>query len=286
MATTITGRIVLQKAQDTGYKMWLGRLLNKLVREHIMPYLDVEFETDALPAITGGYTYVTTLYYTTAGTYQFVKANYPWLRGIRAIVTAAGGGGGGSGTNGRSGGSGAAGGTGIKWFNEAAIAALPSSADVVVGAGGSGGAAGENDGSPGGSSSFGSVTVPGGLQGNRSASGHGGIGQGASGADLSIRGGDGASGARVAGGFPGLGGADLSIPGGDGTSGTAVAGGFPGLGGASYWGGGPRTPAATDNRPGPSGRVPGTGGSGGYSHDADVAGGTGADGIVVLELYA
>jgi hypothetical protein len=47
MATTITGRIVLQEAQDTGYKMWLGRLLNKLVREHIMPYLDVEFETDA-----------------------------------------------------------------------------------------------------------------------------------------------------------------------------------------------------------------------------------------------
>ena len=47
MATTITGRIVLREAQDTGYKMWLGRLLNKLVREHIMPYLDVEFETDA-----------------------------------------------------------------------------------------------------------------------------------------------------------------------------------------------------------------------------------------------
>ena len=46
MATTITGRIVLREAQDTGYKMWLGRLLNKLVREHIMPYLDVKFETD------------------------------------------------------------------------------------------------------------------------------------------------------------------------------------------------------------------------------------------------
>jgi len=216
---------------------------------------------DAPPAITGGYTYVTTLYYTSPGTHQFVKANYPWLRGIRATVTGAGGGGGGAGGNGRGGGSGAAGATGIKWLNEAAIAALPPSADVVVGAGGSGGAAGENDGSPGGSSSFDSVTAPGGLQGNRSASGHGGIGTGATGADL-------------------------SIPGGDGASGAQVAGGFPGLGGASYWGGGPRTPAATSNRPGVDGRAPGTGGSGGYRHDADVAGGTGADGIVVLELYA
>jgi hypothetical protein len=78
----------------------------------------------------------------------------------------------------------------------------------------------------------------------------------------------------------------LILTGGDGTSGTAVAGSFPAMGGASYWGGGPRLAAATDNRSGVDGRGYGTGGSGGYSHNAAVAGGAGAGGIVVLELYA
>ena len=144
---------------------------------------------DSVPRLDNGYLYVTTLYYTSPGTHQFVKANYPWLRLIRATVTGAGGGGGGSGgQNYTGGGSGGAGGTAIIELNEAAIAALPSSANVVVGAGGAGGAVGANNGSPGGNSTF--------------------------------------AGAQ------------------------------------------------------------GGGGSGGYRHNADVAGGTGANGIVVLELYA
>ena len=216
---------------------------------------------DAPPTITGGYTYVRTLYYTSPGKHQFVKANYPWLRGIRATVTGAGGGGGGSGVNGRGGGSGAAGATGIKWFQR----------------GGHCRAAVQSERG----------------RGRRRVGRRGGRKRRVAGWQLVVWW---CNGARRTAGQP------IRLwPWRD----RAVrirrqsqhtrrrrhigrAGGrrIPGLGGASYWGGGPRTPAATSNRPGVDGRAPGTGGSGGYRHNANVAGGTGANGIVVLELYA
>jgi hypothetical protein len=120
-------------------------------------------------ANTGGgvdaYRYVSTVYFTSNGT--FTKATYPWLRAIRVKVQGAGGGGGGCPTTGSSATAvGCAGGGGS--YSESFItdiAGLASSVTVTRGAGGAGGI-GNTDGSAGGDSSFGSlVTTTGGALG-------------------------------------------------------------------------------------------------------------------------
>jgi hypothetical protein len=416
MATTITGRIVLREAQETGYKMWLGRLLNKLVREHIMPYLDVKFETDdagngpgnvllldqdgyvplenlsgidaenlangavtndkiadgavkeaklapnavtmdkiatyavsgskiapaavatnkivdeavteakisdlavteakiataavtndkiadgavteaklanvaavfvggiamskikaneisnlagdAPPAITGGYTYVTTLYYTSPGTHQFVKANYPWLRAMRIKVQAAGGSGGGiNGTvGGRSGGGG--GGYAERFYTD--IEQLPSSAPITVGAGPAGTT---GDGEQGGESAFGTsgdawhTSATGGGGGSAQEGGYKGTGTVG---DILRDGQGGAIGAR-----------DTNI-----APATRL---WSGQGGSSPMGGGGRGWGPMDAaRDGDAGGRYGGGGSGALLNTSSGSrvGGPGANGIVVLELYA
>ena len=216
---------------------------------------------DAPPAITGGYTYVTTLYYTSPGTHQFVKANYPWLRGIRVI--AQGGGGGGSGAAADMwcvGCGGGGGGCAIKWLDEAAIAALPSSASVVVGAGGQGGPATDNPAGNGGHSSFAGVVIGYGGDGGRRISEIG-----------DVWGGQGSGG-------------DIIIPGGCGRSPSRVNGCPSGTGGDSYLGAGARMNPVQGA--GSAGRGYGGGGSGGFRITNSYGGGPGAAGCVILELYA
>ena len=217
------------------------------------------------------------LYYTSSGT--FAKADYPWLRAIRVKCQGAGGGGGGAGaTVGhpiQAGGRGTGGSYAESFITD--IASLPSSVTVTRGAGGAGGAAGSNVGSAGGSSSFGTLVVGlGGLNGGTTSFGGTPIWN---------------SGDNI-GQFSGTG--SLVIPGGPSVTGmslsfTAVIGG---AGGDSFLGRGAnsiKTFADNQGNNGQAGFGYGSGGGGGLnSRNTSTArtGGTGANGIVIVELYA
>jgi hypothetical protein len=218
-----------------------------------------------------GYRYVSTVYFTSSGTFE--KADYPWLRAIRVKCQAGGGGGGGCSITGVSEGSLGTGGGGGGYAESfiTDIAGLASSVTVTRGAGGDGGTAGNNAGSAGGSSSFGSlVAAAGGL------------------------GGGGATAAAVLFRTP--------VAGGDGTTGDLLVPGAPSLlatlnvsqsifvqstGGGSFLGAGAL--ARTSNGNGIAGKAFGGGGSAGangVSQGTARAGGDGGNGIVIVELYA
>jgi hypothetical protein len=232
-----------------------------------------QLAVDGLTTLNGtpAYRYVTTLYYTSSGT--FSKASYPWLRAIRVKCQGSGGGGGGATASGvaMSGGGGA--------YAEAFItdiASLAASVTVTRGAGGSGGAAGNNNGSNGGQSAFGTITANGGFGGN-------GLGS------VTVPGG----GALVGGaGATTTANADFSVAGGNAHQGVGLravgvaSGGAVGSkSGDSFLGPG-GFPNATVV-PGSAG-IRGGGGGGGYagSTDPNIAGLAGGDGIVIVELYA
>jgi hypothetical protein len=219
-----------------------------------------------------GYVYVDTVYFTSNGT--FSKADYPWLRAIRVKCQGAGGSGGGAlatGSGQASAGSGGGGGGYAESFITD-IAGLASSVTIPSGAGG--GATTGTGGNAGGVSSFGSqVSASGGGGGSRSpvlphavvtaAAGEGGF---TSVGDLLIRGGDG--------------GRAVASPVVDGSS------GFGGEGGGSFLGGRVRGEQQASN--GFTGKIYGGGGSG-ASNCAGFAArtsGAGANGIVIVELYA
>jgi hypothetical protein len=127
-----------------------------------------QLAVDGLTTLDGtpAYRYVTTLYYTSSGT--FTKATYPWLRAIRVKCV---GGGGGSGGNTATGSgqvspanSGGGGGYAEKFITN--IAGLSASETITSGLGGAAGAAGLNNGSAGGSSVAFGVTATGGGKGD------------------------------------------------------------------------------------------------------------------------
>lgn len=212
--------------------------------------------------------------YTSSGT--FVKANYPWARRVKVRVQGGGGGGGGAVATGVGtttvGGGGGGGGYTEKWIN---ISTLAASETITVGGGGAGGTGtvGGTSGSQGGTSTFGahcSASAGTGGEGNASAAtaythiagGTGGAGQGG---DLNIEGGDGASGARA-----------------DGRIFTF------GYGGGSVLGGQRRVDGTDSGADGLVGHSYGGGGSGGNNADNQAtgkAGGNGAPGVVIVEVY-
>jgi hypothetical protein len=206
----------------------------------------------------GSYRFVETLYFTSSGT--FTKADYPWLRAIKVKVQAGGSGGAGRAASNNSGAGGAGGGYAERFFSD--IASLSSSVTVTVGAGGAGGAAGNNNGAVGGVSSFGNVgdawrtRATGGEIGTSTAEGGGG-GVGTHGSLL------------IAG-----------QAGGRGQNGSPES---PGVGGSSHLGGGGRVAGASA---GFSGGIYGGGGGGASVTGSNLAGGNGAPGIVIVELYA
>lgn len=219
-----------------------------------------------------GYRYVETVYYTSSGT--FTKASYSWLRAIRVRMVGGGGAGAGAVTTTASTVSMSSGGQGgnyaEKWITD--IAGLSASETVTVGAGGTSSAAAS--GTSGGSSSAFGVTAGGGTYGlfggstpppasripqlpDTTVSGH----------DFSVIGSQGGGSVASAGSFIVGGGGASHLSGGmSGSVGVNSVTGRAGNNGLSYGGGG-------------------TGSGNGYSQTA-VAGGDGADGIVIVELYA
>jgi hypothetical protein len=214
------------------------------------------------------YNFVQTLYFTSSGT--FTKADYPWLRAVKVKCQGGGGGGGNAAiTDGTQGSAGSGGGGGA--YAESFItniAGLDSSITVTSGAGGA-------SASNGNASSFGTaVSANGGVAGAT---------RGASAASFGAAGG--------AGSDTGTG----NIIHSGGSGGAAYGTGQlvnSGHGGDSFLGGGAAMPTAvvTSNqqRAGLGGRIYGGGGSGAINSSnsaSATAGGAGANGVVILELY-
>jgi len=209
-----------------------------------------------LESLAKGYRYVQTVLFESSDTFK--KADYSWLRAIKVKVQGAGAGGNGSGA--QKGGQGGGGGCYAEGF--VLVASLLDEETVTVGAGGSYGTSYTDLGSDGGSSSFGThVTAEGGKAGSTSYL-------------------DGGSGGEVGTG-------DLVISGSSGDSGhregTWIHGGSGG--GSALGGGGRGGYYSGAGRNGASGKKYGGGGGGGCGVTASYHGGTGADGVVVLELY-
>jgi hypothetical protein len=218
-----------------------------------------------------GYRYLTTLYYTSTGT--FTKASYPNIRAI--VVKCQGAGGGGGGTTATTSGQFAAGaGGGGGAYSEKLITdivGLASSVTVTVGTGSSGVSTGTA--TQGGSSSFGSLAS--------AVGGYGGQTQGAQTFWITTGPGN--------GGDSGVG--DLVIQGAGGESGNPVNtnGGYGGRGGDSQLGTGARSSLAWQSASnGFNGNLYGGGGGGAAAtqNSSLRTGGNGASGIVIVELYA
>jgi hypothetical protein len=220
-----------------------------------------------------GYRYNSTVYFTSNGT--FTKATYPWLRAIRVKCQGAGGGGGGAATTGGTqvalGGAGSGGVYAESLITD--IAGLSASVTVTVGAAGSAGAAGSNNGGSGGTTSFGSTIV----SANGGNAGAGGVAF--------------ANYFQPGAGSPTTGTGDLVIPGGATSAAVAVgnvsaAAGRPG---DSFLGAGGFANSTADGSGGSAGLGYGGGGSGGINtqnQGTARAGGAGAAGIVIVELFA
>jgi hypothetical protein len=235
-------------------------------------------------SIANGFLYTSTLYYTATGTTTFVKATYPWLRAIKVKVQAGGGGGGFAQIGGRVGAGGGAGGYGEKFLLASTLSA---NEVIVVGAGGEGGnpTLSAVDSANGGlTSSFGSwVVCTGGGGGgsmtsagdNKNARRPGGPGGISTGGDINIEGQTGNDSSRLIVTSPTV----IPFP-------TSGAGGnsMLGLGGTSVRDSLEFSIAIA----GRNGTGYGSGGSGGCGHgaSANAKGGDGANGIIIIDLYA
>jgi hypothetical protein len=220
---------------------------------------------DLSDVASSGYTYRQTVYFTSSGT--FTKATYPWLRGIRVRMVGAGGGGSDAQATGGSqvsvGGGGGGGGYCEKFYTD--IASLASSITVTVGTGGTP----TNDG---GSSTF--VSMFAGGAGAGSAMGAG---------TIAFHYSNVGSGGTASGG-------DLNINGSSGIAGSAWAYDrvLISAGGETLLSGRVASSVSTTKQAGANGLNYGGGGNAGVNaqNQTATAGGTGAAGIVILELFA
>jgi len=273
--------------------------LSGVLDEGMVAYLE---DTDELTVYDGsdwviyagrGYQYVQTVYFTSSG--SFTKASYPWLRAIRVKAQGAGGGGGGT-DQCTSGEAAAAVGGGGGCYAESFItniASLASSVTVTIGAGGAGGTGGDSgtptasDAADGGDSSFGSgaayeVSAGGGFFGRP-------------GRDSSaVSGNDGEPARRVGTGDLVIGASATEHSYSVGTTDASVTMANASARGASVLGAGGsggRRRNSDGSNAGSSGGLYGGGGGGAatcaQSSTTDGEdGGAGADGIVIVELYA
>lgn len=220
-----------------------------------------------LPIDTEGYSYKSTITYTSSG--SFTKASYSWLRAVKVICV--GGGGSGGGVNGAASGVGyAPGGGGGAYAEKFLLVAQLGATETVTVAGITAGVNGDS-GIDGDSSSFGSLVA--------ATGGAGGSVMNATTASNTLAGGDGGDSAFCTG--------DIKISGGAGTVGkvTSGVGVLAGAGGASARGYGMGARALTTTGDGNSGLSYGSGGSGAIGSSVDKAGGDGGPGIVIVELY-
>lgn len=222
--------------------------------------------------LAAGYRLLQTVYITSSTT--FTKASYPTARAFRFRVQGGGGAGGGSAAA-SSGAHSEGSGGGAGGYAEAFVlaSALSSSLTCTVGAGGVGvsGTTGGN----GGNSSAGSLAVAGGGYGGTTAGNSTAVGFGVIGS---------AGGAATAG--------DIQLAGGDGGfgvgSGSFGNGGTGGNGLLGWGGAGYASPSSTGSGPGGPGSGYGGGGGGAGTNTAQGAraGGNGAPGIIIVEVYA
>ena len=224
-----------------------------------------------------GYVFVQTLYYTANNT--FVKANYPWLRAIRVKAIGGGGGGGGAIATGASqfaAGGGGSGGDYVETFFTN-ITGMGSTLDIIIGTGANGSTGSAVAGS-GGTTQLGGIVLAGG--------GTGGTGGAVQTAFSTTQGGAGSTAAS-----PWISGQTLTVPGAPGSPGiaggtanSAVAGG---IGGASFLASGGPSVSAGSN--GANGLGYGAGGGGATNPPSQATartGGSGIQGILIVELYA
>lgn len=241
---------------------------------------EVAAQTDGTRAVTPlslasmlGYRYLTTMVYTSSGT--FAKASYAGLKAVRIQVVGGGGGGGGANAalaNNHSCGGGGGGGGYAESFVLAA--ALATSETLSVGAGGSAGNNG--NGGTGGTSSFGTHAVAAGGAGGEIVtntalylSAPGGAGGDGTAGTLRISGGPGENGSGYATiGLGGNGGPSQMGPGGLGQYNAASAP-IAGLAGGVYGGGGSGSSANQNSVNGGS----------------SLPGGAGGKGIILVEVY-
>ena len=216
---------------------------------------------------------------------------------VDVLIVSGGGGGGGSLDNGAAGGGGGGGAVGL--YTD--IPVTPGTAYAyVVGAGGAGGAAGDNDGSNGGSSSFRGKTLTGGLYGSKCSVRTGGAGA----ACETLTGGEGGTAGTAAPAGSGGNGTNATTfscatsgaGGGGGSTETQYAGSGgatifavasvankAGGGGGGSLGAGAVGPEFGDNNPGNDAAAnTGGGGSGGFRLNANVAGGNGGSGYILI----
>ena len=206
----------------------------------------------------------------------FSKATYPWLKRIRIRMVGGGGGGGGCAlTAAAQAAAGAGGGGGAYIESKVEVAALAGAETVTIGAGGAGGAAGNNAGVAGTDTTMTPI-------GATADAGSGGAG-GASTVAAANAGGVGGVQADSVG--------DIEIDGGAGDNARTYEGSVvqEGGGGPSQLSEQGAMAAVITGAAGSAGQLYGGGGGGGYngpSEGGTRAGGAGAAGIIIVDLYA
>jgi hypothetical protein len=229
---------------------------------------------------SAGYQYLQTITVGSGGTnaspFTLTKSSYPGLRAIR--IRAVGGGGSGGGSTGGSGSASNGGGGGGGEYREAIITDLSSFTSLTITAGAGGPAASAsangNAGSPSTVVTNGSVTLL------SATGGSGGISMNAITANGFSPGASGGTGGSVTSPATLI----QAMPGGDGGSGRVIGGvaTVNGIGGSSMFAGTKVQPGTASS----AGNLYGGGGTGGLSAGTSAAGGAGASGIVILDLYA
>jgi len=259
--TYIQNQTVQRYADATARDAALGTA----VAEGMVAYLDdtgLQVYDGASWASVGGgtaYSFQETVQFTANGT--FSKASYPYLRAIRVKLVGGGGGGGSAQNADACAGGGGGGGYAEGFITD--IAGLASSVTVTIGAGGAGATTAGGTGVDGGTTTFSTITATGGSGGLGTTTTTAGVG-----------------GARGVGS-----GGNININGQNGFTGMPISPRQAGRGGDSEYGrGGVQTGTAST---GVGGNGFGSGGSGGVANSSTIrAGGAGADGVVILELFA
>ena len=243
-------------------------------------------KNDVYDKIEGSVRERTWIYTNTAGA-TWTKPSDPNFKQVLVWVVSGGGGGGGAGTNSTIGGGG---GGGASAFKIIAAATLGATETVTIGVGGTAGASGNNAGGAGGTSSFGAhVSCTGGAAGGAGSGTTTAAGGVATGGDYNGDGTDGGQAGTYTDSYRGYGGSPGCDQGWPTTIQDSISLTIPAAGILGQWAGAgcPRPPSwsAADYTGGAGGKF-GGGGSGGQRFTASVAGGAGAQGVVVvIEQY-
>ena len=236
---------------------------------YVFNYITAGYLNQFKEHIESSYSYVETIYFTSSG--NFEKGDYPWLKAVKVKLVGGGGSGGGvEATSSEQRAEGAGGGGAGYSEKFIKVGDLNDDETVVVGEGGAPANPAE-DGNNGETSSFGAhLQATGGLSGTRGLAGAG---------STQHNGGNGGTGSD----------GDFNLPGSEGGNGRRILG-WPvcaNFGGSSHLGAIAVSTAvvSTSGRPG---RNYGSGSSGARVSTSQAALGStaGADGIVIVELYA